>query len=418
MKKIENILNKQYQETGLLSEIILPIFTYEKYLKYKRYLMKKTLCVCEETEEYLKDNIHQEHDKTFRKILEDKEEAAKFINKSLKLKKEIEAEEIEKYNTRFITKRLRNEETDIIYKLKRKNIFFLIEHQTKIDYKMPFRILQYERDIIESAIDKKKLEKKEYKLPKVITTVLYTGVKEWDANKYIKESQEKLEGYEEIEYGAYHVIDINKYTKEELLKEETFLSKAMLIEKERHKGTLGKSIEEIIEEVNKKEEIYNDTQRELLITIIGGPLAKTIGEEKAEELIEKIKNKKEEENMLAVYEMIEKENKRLIERGRRQGIREGRRELIKEIVEGKGGEEMRAVYEMIEKENKRLIEKGRNQGIREGIKEGKIKGISEGIVIGINEGKIQIAKKMKQKNISIDEIAEITDLSKEEIEKL
>ena len=418
MKKIENILNKQYQETGLLSEIILPIFTYEKYLKYKRYLMKKTLCVCEETEEYLKDNIHQEHDKTFRKILEDKEEAAKFINKSLKLKKEIEAEEIEKYNTRFITKRLRNEETDIIYKLKRKNIFFLIEHQTKIDYKMPFRILQYERDIIESAIDKKKLEKKEYKLPKVITTVLYTGKKEWDANKYIKESQEKLEGYEEIEYGAYHVIDINKYTKEELLKEETFLSKAMLIEKERHKGTLGKSIEEIIEEVNKKDEIYNDTQRELLTTIIGGPLAKTIGEEKAEELIEKIKNKKEEENMLAVYEMIEKENKRLIERGRRQG----RREAIKEIVEGKGGEEMRAVYEMIEKENKMLIEEGRNQGIREGrrdgIKEGKIKGISEGKIIGINEGKIQIAKKMKQKNVSIEEIAEITDLSKEEIEKL
>ena len=37
---------------------------------------------------------------------------------------------------------------------------------------------------------------------------------------------------------------------------------------------------------------------------------------------------------------------------------------------------------------------------------------------GFVEGKKEIAKKMKQKNISIDEIVELTGLSKEEIEKL
>ena len=37
---------------------------------------------------------------------------------------------------------------------------------------------------------------------------------------------------------------------------------------------------------------------------------------------------------------------------------------------------------------------------------------------GIEKGKQEIAKKMKDKNISTDEIIEITDLTKEEIEKL
>lgn len=46
------------------------------------------------------------------------------------------------------------------------------------------------------------------------------------------------------------------------------------------------------------------------------------------------------------------------------------------------------------------------------------KGYKEGRVAGMKEKMIEIAKKMKTKNISIDEIIELTDLSKEEIDKL
>ena len=42
----------------------------------------------------------------------------------------------------------------------------------------------------------------------------------------------------------------------------------------------------------------------------------------------------------------------------------------------------------------------------------------KGFADGKKEEKIEIAKKMKQKNIPIDEIAELTGLSKEEIENL
>ena len=56
-------------------------------------------------------------------------------------------------------------------------------HQTKIDHKMPYRI--------------------------VISKVLYTGKQKWNVKKYIEEVQERLEGYEEIKLAKYDVVDVN-----------------------------------------------------------------------------------------------------------------------------------------------------------------------------------------------------------------
>ena len=52
---------------------------------------------------------------------------------------------------------------------------------------------------------------------------------------------------------------------------------------------------------------------------------------------------------------------------------------------------------------------------RKGIEEA---GFDKGLAQGAKSKQIEIAKKMKAKNMKIDEIAEITDLTKEEIEKL
>ena len=54
----------------------------------------------------------------------------------------------------------------------------------------------------------------------------------------------------------------------------------------------------------------------------------------------------------------------------------------------------------------------------EGKAEGKIEGKAEGKAEGKKEKAIQIAKKMKESNLDIELISKITDLTKEEIEKL
>ena len=76
--------------------------------------------------------------------------------------------------------------------MKDKNIFFLIEHQSTIDLSMPYRIENYALEIINTAVDKEKMKSNNYRYPKVIPIVLYTGEKKWKANLSFSDVQEKL----------------------------------------------------------------------------------------------------------------------------------------------------------------------------------------------------------------------------------
>ena len=257
-------------------------------------------------------------------VLDQKEEAVKFINKTLKLN--IKKEEIEKYNSSFISKTFQNKEADIVYKIKDKNIFFLIEHQSKIDYSMPFRLLEYEVAIIRSAIDKSKIKNKSYKIPLVMPIVLYTGKQKWNANKYLEKSQEKIQGLN-IKIGNYSLVDINNYTEKELLEDNTFISKMMLIEKSKNTEEIAKTLEKIINKTHKED-------KELLKSIIEIFLEEKIGIQKSTELIRKLES--ESDSMLAIVDMIRNENQMYIDMGRKEGKKEGKiegkTETIKEIV--------------------------------------------------------------------------------------
>ena len=214
--------------------------------------------------------------------------------------------------------------------MKEKDIFFLIEHQSKIDYSMPFRILEYQVAIIRSGIDKNKIKNKSYKIPLVIPIVLYTGKQKWNASKYLEEIQEKMKG-QNIKIGNYCLVDINDYTEKELLEDNAFLSKMMLIEKSKNTEEIAEKLEKIVIKIQKED-------KELLKRIIEMILEEKIGNTKTKEIIKKLE--KESDYMLAVVDMIRKENQMYIDmgrkagklEGRKEGKREGKRETIKEIV--------------------------------------------------------------------------------------
>ena len=64
----------------------------------------------------------------------------------------------------------------------------------------------------------------------------------------------------------------------------------------------------------------------------------------------------------------------------------------------------------------------KEEGISEGYNEGHAEGFNEGHTEGFNEGEIkkslEIAKKLLENDMSIEDISRITELSKEEILKL
>ena len=153
-----------------------------------------------------------------------------------------------------------------------------------------------------------KIKNKESKIPLVIPIVLYTGNKKWNAKKYLEENQEKIEGIENG-LGNYNLIDINELTEKELLEDNSFISKMMLIEK-------SKNTENIVEILEKIVKITKEEDKDTLRRIISIILEEKIGITKAKELIEKMEG---DENMLAVVDMIRRENQMYIEIGKKEG---------------------------------------------------------------------------------------------------
>ena len=299
--------------------------TYKEYLKYeelyeKTEIKKQNFCVAEESEEYIFDK-NNEHDKVFRDVLSIKEEALELINKALKPKKEIK-EEIELYNNRFITSKYKERESDIIYKVKNKNIFFLIEHQSTIDYSMVYRMMEYSIEIMRLIIQGKENKSKTYKYPLIIPIIIYTGDKEWDAKLSMKEIKEHVEWYEEKE--EISLVDVNKYTKEELLEENNILSKVMILEKSKNKIEFMENVKEVLE-------ISDDRNIDKLKDIIIYKAYDALEQEELEEMLNKMKNKnKKEESIMTLGERIRRNEREERMRARNEAIKEGREEGIKE----------------------------------------------------------------------------------------
>ena len=265
--------------------------------------------------------INSEHDKIFRTVLDKKTDVSKFLNKFLGLN--IKTEELEKYNSSYIDLKFKNKEADIVYRIKDKNIFLLIEHQTKIDKKMPIRLLEYSAAIIESAIEDIKYKPK----PRVIPIVLYTGKIKW---KIENETIEKQQFFKEVKLidGEFNLIDINDFSKKELLEDDIFITKMMLVEKCKDEIEMVQALEKI---ENKIKEEDKSTFRRIVKEI----WSLRIGTENANKILEKIEEGSG--NMMAVMEMLLAENEKYINIGRQEGRQEGRleggKQKIKEIVQ-------------------------------------------------------------------------------------
>ena len=161
---------------------------------------------------------------------------------------------------------------------------------------------------------------------KIIAIVIYTGVGRWRVPQSILEIQEQF-GYKikpnenYLGIGEYNVIDVNNYTKEELLEEGTLLSKALLIEKVRKEGELLDVLDEIIKRT-KENEIG------IMIGIFRYVLVKDLGKEASEKYIKILKEGGKKDMLESMYALREDRRKTLLKserRGERRGEKIGKK---------------------------------------------------------------------------------------------
>ena len=238
------------------------------------------------------------HDKLLKIILSNKEEAVGFIKKVLNSKEDITTKNIELYNKEYITEKFEKRETDITYKIAEKNLYIIIEHQSTIDRTMPYRIQRYKMLLMDEIINKKEMKKVGYEFPRIIAIVLYTGRGKWKVEK-LEDVQKPLEWYKETEK-EFELVDVNKYTEEELMKDELVITKAMLIEKQKD----ARKVRDILNKVN---QIVKDNPEKikLLLEILKYILLNSKSEEirkEADKIIKEYKGGEEAVlNMVTVY---------------------------------------------------------------------------------------------------------------------
>ena len=330
----------------------------KKYTKY--------MC-CRIDNNKLKVNIspHHSHDKSIRMLLKDRNEATGFINKVVFNEEKIKIGDIEEYTENFITSNYKDKVADIVYKYcPIDGVYFLIEHQTKLDQNMPIRIAEYSLKIM-------KAEYKKGKRAEVIAIVLYTGKRKWNVPTNLGTvSEENNEKYKLVGmHTNYTLYCSNNYSDSELIKEGNALSIVLLLERTQSIESLIKKINEILQ--SKLE--LSEESRQLITTYIVNVLKGILGEEKTKELTNKLNNEKENFSMLEEV-------------------------IRKEFIEN------------------------RKQGMKDGIKVGRESGMKSGIKVGIKNGKEQERRKtinrMHKLGFDVKQISKILGISNEEVNRM
>ena len=387
MYKLHLLKEKENYKKSNNSSHLTENYTYEELvkfvnecelLKYDEDILKeyKEFMECREEEEDYCINTPAKHsnDKIMRAILKDRLQAAIWLNKWLEIEKEYEIKEaeIEEVTESYITKDLEDRVTDIVYKDKiYDGVFYLIEHQTVINYEMVKRISEYKNEIRNHYQKNAKLKNgKNFKIAKVIAIVLYTGDKEWNAFFSIKDLEVPYPRKEINGMNEYKLISSKSYTNDEL------------------------------------EKVAKENDKNILAQIF---LIDNIGQMKDINLIEKevnkLKIKKENIQYISAY----------INNVIKQKYTENVSKLMINVLVKKLNEQSKEDGNMLlEDFVVTLISEGEKRGISKGIS----KGIAKGIAQGMTKGMTQVAINMLKNKCDKETIKKYTGLSDKKIEEL
>ena len=215
----------------------MEVFTYEDYIKSIHTLrLNNVFQLAEEGESYNfgevenKEQIFKIVSKLMEKVLKNEREISSIINNYIEFEEKIKAKDLERYEEKVITKK-KIDRKNIVYKMKNKNIFFLFRETEKINNNILFEVLNYCVNIIYSWNAELKA-KTEIEYPIVIPTLIYTGDEEVEIEDNFSKMQISdyiFENYE-IDF-KYNVIEKNKFSVENLIKENTLFSYVLALGK-------------------------------------------------------------------------------------------------------------------------------------------------------------------------------------------
>ena len=308
-----------------------------------------------------KDNPH---DKRHKELLSNKKSFLSLLKDCVKEPwvYEIDEDSITKTNNSFILQDFSEKEADIVYEatLNGKKVIFyiLLELQSTVDYRMPYRLLLYIVEILRyyyNHADINERDNKDFKFPVVFPIVFFSGKDTWTVPLNLKEVFSDYETFGDYVLNFEYMLVNAKGYDNDILKSfsSKLLGLILMLEKAKNDLEFYSSIRDNLDSI---ETFDNEEKRVLSLCIKIMDIAYGY-------------NKSEDIQRLLSENQIEEVDK-----------------MLCDIIE----------YAKIEKEQ--LISQGKS--------EGEIK------------AKLEVAKNLLKMNISVENIAEATGLKSKEIEEL
>lgn len=188
-------------------------------------------------------------DSSFKELFEVKAQFIELIRTFIKEEwvREINEENIELTTNEFVMWNAHKRTSDLIYKVKiaeNELYFFLLELQSSIDNKMPYRLLEYMFEIWRRF-------EKENKLLIIIPCVVYTGKSKWNVGDFRSLFNEDERFTKYIPNFEYILIDVNRYSDEELLNIANLISSVFFLNKTKGGEESIKRLKTVVENVSK-----------------------------------------------------------------------------------------------------------------------------------------------------------------------
>lgn len=226
------------------------VFTYKDYIKCIHTLrLNAVFKLAEESSKYRLSRENAEDKKMIKNILKDKNEMTNFINVFLESKEKIENKNLIRYDSKYISDRHKVDENKLIYKLKNKDTFFILEEVYELDNIVLYEILNYCISIMQEWNITNKI-RGENKYPVIVPIIIYAGTKRIN-NKCIQ-NKNQIGDFIFKNYNInlnYTLIDINKLSIEFLLKRNNPVAFGMILEKSKDKIELQKNLIKIPENI-------------------------------------------------------------------------------------------------------------------------------------------------------------------------
>jgi len=189
----------------------------------------------------MSQGVHQQNDKGYKHLLQCEKLFLEFLQSFVELDfvKEIDAKSLIRVDKSYILQDFSKKEADLVYRLKlneeQEVIFYiLMEMQSAVDFRMPYRLLLYMVEIWRdyfNNLEDRETKKKSFKLPAIVPMVIYNGEHNWTAAPTFKELIAGAENFGKylVDF-QYILIDVNRYTKEELFELANLIGAVFLLD--------------------------------------------------------------------------------------------------------------------------------------------------------------------------------------------